>query len=75
MLNKNTHLISWLESSGMKQSSLAAAIGVGRSYICEVVAGKRRLNNLDLAFKIERVSGGAVPASSWVSEAGDGRSI
>lgn len=50
----------------LTQSQQAEIFGISRSYLSEIASGAKR-PSLDVAFRIERETGGAVPASSWVS--------
>lgn len=61
-----THLLSYLEATKTRQSALAEVLGVSRGYMSELVGGTKQ-PSLELAFAIERATGGAVPASSWVA--------
>lgn len=51
--------------SGKTRSQFAEELGVGRPYLSMLESGKKR-PSLELAIRIERLTGGAVPASSWV---------
>lgn len=55
----------WREERKVKQSEMAAKLGVSQSYLSQVETGARR-SNLELALAIERVTEGAIPAASWV---------
>ena len=46
------------------QRTLAAALGISRPYLSLLVAGKKR-PSLELAVRIERLSQGNVPVTSW----------
>lgn len=59
------HLQHYLASSGTRQSSLAAQLSITRGYMSELVSG-RKVPSLELAFRIERLTDGAVPASCWI---------
>lgn len=63
-----TPFAKWLDSDAETQSAFARKIGISRSYLSEIASGKKR-PSLALAFKIESATEGAIPASSWVSEA------
>ncbi|WP_097082584.1 helix-turn-helix transcriptional regulator [Rhodobacter sp. JA431] len=54
-----------LKQAGLPQSAFAEAIGVSRGHMSALISGAR-LPSLELAVRIERLTGGAVPASSWV---------
>jgi DNA-binding transcriptional regulator YdaS (Cro superfamily) len=60
-------IATYLVSTKTKQSALAAAVGVSRGYLSELVGGTKR-PSLELAVAIERATAGAVPATSWVPE-------
>lgn len=65
MANENPLFSAYLERQGVKRSAVASALAVSRGYITELANGSKR-PGLDLAFAIERHTGGAVPASSWI---------
>lgn len=50
-----------------KQLDLANILGISRPYMSLLVAGKKR-PSLELAVRIEQVTGGAVPVVSWVEQ-------
>ncbi len=59
-------LSEWIESevaAGAKRVEVARRIGISRSYMVEIASGTKR-PSLDVAFKIEDATGGAVPARS-----------
>lgn len=58
----------FINQSGETQTAWAARLGVSKSYLSDLLGGKRR-PSLDLAFRIERATGGAVPAAVWVQTA------
>lgn len=55
----------YLDATGTRQSAMAALLGISRGYMSQMVTGLK-LPSLDLAVRIERATGGAVPASSWI---------
>ncbi|MBC7156376.1 MAG: helix-turn-helix transcriptional regulator [Rhodobacteraceae bacterium] len=57
-----------IRSSGQSQREWAARFGVSEPYLSDLLRGNRR-PSLDLACRIERATGGAVPALSWVPAA------
>jgi transcriptional regulator with XRE-family HTH domain len=61
-------LQAWLLSSGTRQSALAARLEITRGYMSELVAG-RKLPSLQLAFRLEDETAGAVPARCWTAMA------
>jgi plasmid maintenance system antidote protein VapI len=58
-----------IRSSGMTRSAWADRLKVSRSYLSDLLNGKK-VPSLDLAVRIERATGGAVAASSWVPATG-----
>jgi len=58
-------LAEFISKSGKSRAAFAEKIGISRSYLSEILSGKRR-PGLVLAVSIERETCGAVPASSWV---------
>ena len=60
-----TKLHKFLTATKTTQTRIAAAVGVSRGYMSELVAGSKT-PSLGVAVGIERFSCGAVPASSWV---------
>lgn len=57
-------LTSWIEDNGMQRAALAGQLGVSRSAISCYENG-RRAPRLPVARKIESITRGAIPASSW----------
>lgn len=62
-----THLATHITTTGLSQAALAKELGISRSHMSELVSGAKK-PSLDLAFAIERVTEGAVPAASWTEE-------
>jgi transcriptional regulator with XRE-family HTH domain len=58
-------LSNFITQSGLTRSTWAERLGVSRSYLSDVLNGNRR-PSLDLAVRIARLTGGAVPVESWV---------
>jgi transcriptional regulator with XRE-family HTH domain len=58
-------LQKYLDDNSITQREFAARVSSSPSYINEIVAGSKT-PGLKLAFAIERATGGAVPASSWI---------
>ena len=54
-----------ISESGETRSAWAARIGVGKGYL-SVLLNKKRIPALEVATRIERLTDGRVPASSWV---------
>lgn len=57
-------LASWLAKTGMTQADFALAIGIHFTAVCRVLKNERRPTKKQ-AQKIEALSGGAVPVSTW----------
>lgn len=62
----------YITRSGLSRAAWAAKIGISRSYLSDLLNGKKD-PSLRVAVDIERLTAGAVPASSWMPEA-DGQS-
>lgn len=61
------NLQAFIAANGIKQADFAASIGSTQSMVSRLINGAAT-PSLALAAKIERVTAGAVPASSWVPE-------
>lgn len=57
-------LRSWLVARRVPASDMAAHVGVSKSYLSELIAGKKRIN-VSLALRIEAATGGEVTAQMW----------
>jgi DNA-binding transcriptional regulator YdaS (Cro superfamily) len=53
---------------GRKRADFARELGISSAYLTQL-ANRDRTPGLGLALKIERVTNGAVPVSSWYEEA------
>ena len=63
-----TLLKKWRTAAGLSQAELAEKVGTDQSVISRLETGARgAVPELEIAYAIERVTGGAVPASSWVT--------
>lgn len=62
-----TQLRAYLTQKNIRQSALAEMLGVSNGYMSQIINGDKR-PSLDLAFKIEDATGGAITARSWVDE-------
>lgn len=60
-------LIDFIRASGRSQAHWAHQFGVSPPFLSEILNGKKR-PGLDVAVRIERATGGQVPAASWVSQ-------
>ncbi len=56
-----------IASSGRSRKDWAEDLGISRSFLSLLEAGQKR-PSLELAVRIERATGGAVPVQSWVQE-------
>lgn len=59
-------LAKYVAASSETQAQIAARCGVSQAYVSLLVAGKATVLRLDVADRIEKATGGAVPASSWL---------
>ncbi len=57
-------LREYLHENAIKVSDFAASIGVKQNTVSGWLSGARR-PDLDMAFRIENETGGAVPAQGW----------
>jgi len=61
-----TPLSTWMQKRGLNNGQLADIIGVDKSYVSYLRRGER-MPSLELARRIELLSDGAVPASSFIA--------
>lgn len=59
-------LVQYLAAQKITQRAFASVIGADPSIVSRLVRGQTK-PGLELAVRIERETGGAVPASSWVA--------
>jgi transcriptional regulator with XRE-family HTH domain len=66
----STHhrLKSWLNAAGLTQAEFARKIEYDKGNLHRLLNGGLR-PSLDLAFKIERVTDGVIPAAAWAEAA------
>lgn len=57
-------LTAFLAETKTKRAALAEKLGVAKSHVTELCQGRKKPGR-ELAFKIEGVTGGLIPASSW----------
>lgn len=57
----------FIRNSGQNRSAWADRLEVSRSYLSDLLNG-HKTPSLELAARIERTTGGAVPASSWIPD-------
>lgn len=67
----NMKLIQWLKNNGITQTEFAKKVGVDVSYITHLTKG-RRVPSLTTALKIQELTEGAVPVTSWVNVGSSG---
>jgi DNA-binding XRE family transcriptional regulator len=60
-------LSKWIDGSGMTREQVAKSLGIPKPSLDRICRDERR-PNLDLAFQIERVTGGNIPAKSWAAK-------
>ena len=60
-----SNLSEYIASKGMTRSEFAKTVGISAPYLSEILSGAKR-PSLNLAFRIEEITGGEVPASGWV---------
>lgn len=56
-----------IASSGKSRAEWAAELQISEAFLSQIVNGRKR-PSLDVAFRIERATNGAVPASSWATD-------
>jgi len=61
-----TQLQEYLTQNGMRQSAFAGRVGATQATISKLAAGAMR-PSLELAVAIERETGGAILAASWIA--------
>jgi DNA-binding XRE family transcriptional regulator len=66
MKEPRSALRSFLARKGMTKDAFAKKVGVSRPAISVLLSDERREPSLALAIAIERVTGGSVPARSWL---------
>lgn len=60
-------LEAYLADHKVRQTDFARSVGVSQATVSKLVSGAMQ-PSLDLAVRIERTTGGSVPASSWVPD-------
>lgn len=63
---RETPFSRWIDGSGMSRDEVASELGINRTHLDKVCRGARR-PGLALALGIEKLTGGAIPASDWLS--------
>ncbi len=59
-------LSDWIDSAGKTRSEIAHALRIGPRHLDQLCASRRR-PDIDLAFRIEDLTRGAVPARFWTT--------
>jgi len=54
-----------IDSSGLTRAAWAKRLGVSEPYLSQLI-NRRKTPSLEIAGRIERETGGAVPAMSWL---------
>lgn len=62
-----TQLQAYLAQANLRQSEFADLVGSSQATISKLANGSA-LPGLELAVRIDRATGGAVPAASWVPD-------
>ena len=63
-IQQRSKLGVWVDANGWSREELATRLGIVRSSANRLCSGVRR-PSLELALKIEKLTGGAVPAGYW----------
>tara|TARA_R110000868_G_C10784959_1_gene755819 strand:- start:36 stop:239 length:204 start_codon:yes stop_codon:yes gene_type:complete len=67
-METHTRLKSWLAAASISQAEMARRLEYDKGNLHRLLNGTLR-PTLDLAFRIERETNGAVPASAWAEAA------
>ena len=62
---RNVSISEWLSIQGLKAEYLATAVGAHKAQVYRWASGHSK-PRVDVAFRIEDATGGAVPARAWV---------
>lgn len=60
-----TKLSRWIDGQRLTRDQIATRLGIGRTYLDKLCRAQSR-PSLDLAFRIEKLTRGAVPATDWL---------
>ncbi len=63
---KESKLSRWMDSQSLVRDDVAARLDIQRTYLDKLCRAESR-PSLELAFEIEKLTRGAVPASDWLS--------
>ena len=67
-MSTHQRLTDWLEKTGTSRAEFSRRCEYDPSNLSKLLGGTIR-PTLEMAFKIERETGGAIPASAWVGAA------
>lgn len=63
--SKETKLSRWIDGQRLTRDEIATRLGIGRTYLDKLCRAQGR-PSLDLAFRIEKLTRGAVLATDWL---------
>jgi transcriptional regulator with XRE-family HTH domain len=63
---KESKFSTWMDSQRLTRDAVAARLGIQRTYLDKLCRAESR-PSLELAFEIEKLTRGSVPASDWLS--------
>ncbi len=63
---KESKLSTWMDSQGLTRDAVATRLKIQRTYLDKLCRAESR-PSLELAFEIEKLTRGAVPASDWLA--------
>ena len=63
---KESKLSTWMDSQGLTRNVVAARLKIQRTYLDKLCRAESR-PSLELAFEIEKLTRGSVPASDWLA--------
>ncbi len=63
---KESKLSRWMDSQSLTRDDVAARLDIQRTYLDKLCRAESR-PSLELAFEIEKLTRGAVPASDWLT--------
>lgn len=59
------NLLTWLRANKMRRYQLAEKVGISATQLSAYIKGRNN-PKLEVAYRIERITDGAVPATSWI---------
>jgi len=63
---KESKLSTWMDSQGLTRDAVAERLDIQRTYLDKLCRAESR-PSLELAFDIEKLTRGSVPASDWLA--------